>query len=93
MRTAANGVLIVLAAGWVVRSGELFFQLRDTAWDHHLEWTARFAEKGGNAEDRTELFMTLQREALRETPADPRVDPEWTYLLFERRFRRAPEAP
>ena len=84
--------VVVLAAAWVLRSGETFFQLRDAAWDYHLEWTARFVEKGGTTEDRTELFMTLQREALRETPVDPRTDPKWTYVLFERRFKRTPDA-
>lgn len=92
MRTAAHGVLIVLAAGWVVRSGELFFQLRDTAWDYHLEWTARFDEKGGATEERTELFKALQQEALRRTPADPRSDPAWTFALYERRFKRSTES-
>jgi hypothetical protein len=90
-RTAAAGGLAVLAAAWVVRSGETLFQLRDTAWDYHLEWTARFEEKGGSTEERTDLFMTLQQEALRRTPADPRVDPAWTYTLFERRFARLRE--
>jgi len=89
IRTAARGALIVLAAGWVVRGGELFFQLRDTAWDYHLEWTARFNEKGGVTEERTELFKALQQEALSRTPADPRSDPAWTYALFERRFKRS----
>lgn len=91
-RRLASGALVVLAAAWVVRSGETFLQLRDTAWDYHLEWTARFAEKGGATEERTELFMTLQKEALRRTPADPRLDPAWTYALFERRFARSAEA-
>ncbi len=85
-------VLVVLAIGWVVRSGELFFQLRDTAWDYHLEWTTRFEEKGGASEERTALFEALQHEALRRTPSDPRTDPAWTYALFERRFKRSPEA-
>jgi hypothetical protein len=91
-RRVVSGALVLLAAAWVVRSGETFLQLRDTAWDYHLEWTARFTEKGGATEDRTELFMALQKEALRQTPADPRIDPAWTYALFERRFARLPEA-
>lgn len=91
-RTAARAMLVVLAAGWVVRSGETLFQLRDTAWDHHLEWTVRFNEKGGASEERTGLFQSLQDEALRRTPANPRADPAWTYALFERRFKRSPGA-
>ena len=91
-RRLVSGALVVLAAAWVVRSGETFLQLRDTAWDYHLEWTTRFAEKGGATEERTELFTALQQEALRQTPADPRLDPAWTYALFERRFARSPEA-
>ena len=84
--------LDICAAAWVVRSAETFFQLRDTAWDYHLEWTTRFEEKGGVREQRTELFANLQREALARTPANPRSDPAWTYALFERRFKRLPEA-
>lgn len=91
MRIAARGALVLLAAGWVVRSGELLFQLRDTAWDYHLEWTVRFTEKGGATEERTVVFQALQEEALRRTPADPRTDPAWTYALFERRFKRSSE--
>jgi hypothetical protein len=91
-RRLASGAMVVLAAAWVVRSGETFLQLRDTAWDYHLEWTARFTEKGGATEERTEVFTALEKEALRQTPADPRLDPAWTYALFERRFARSPEA-
>lgn len=91
-RRVVAGALVVLAAAWVVRSGETFLQLRDTAWDYHLEWTTRFVDKGGATEERTGLFMALQEEALRRTPADPRLDPAWTYALFERRFARSPEA-
>jgi len=89
-RRLAAGGLVVLAAAWVVRSGETLLQLRDTAWDYHLEWTTRLDEKSGSTE-RTDLFKTLHEDALRTTPADPRLDPAWTYTLFERRFTRSSE--
>ena len=92
VRLASRCALIVIAAGWIIRSGELLFQLRDTAWDYHLEWTARFSEKGGSTEDRTAVFEALRKEALSQVPADPRTDPGWTYVLFERRFTRSAEA-
>ncbi len=89
-RRLAAGGLVVLAAAWVVRSGETLLQLRDTAWDYHLEWTTRLDEKSG-ATERTDLFKTLHDDSLRTTPADPRLDPAWTYTLFERRFTRSSE--
>jgi hypothetical protein len=89
-RRIAAGGLVVLAAAWVVRSGETLLQLRDAAWDSHLEWTSRLDERSGDTE-RTDLFKTLHEDALRTTPADPSRDPAWTYTLFERRFTRSPE--
>ena len=37
----------VIGVAWLVRSAETYFQLRDSAWDLHLEWTDRYAELGG----------------------------------------------
>jgi hypothetical protein len=88
-RFAATG-LVVLAAAWVIRSGETLLQLRDTAWDYHLEWTTRLDEKSG-ATERTDLFNTLHEDAIRSTPPNPQRDPAWTYTLFERRFTRSSE--
>jgi hypothetical protein len=91
-RRMVAGVLAMVAAAWVVRSGETWFQLRDTAWEFRLEWTERWEELGARQEQ-TELLKQLRAAALASTPADPRHDPAWTYRLFERRLRRLPPAP
>ena len=90
-RRLAAGVLTVVAALWIIRSAETWFQLRDTAWDYHVEWTDRFVELGG-ARNSTPLMNELRTAALARTPPDVRLDPAWTYVLFERRFHRSPAA-
>jgi hypothetical protein len=85
-------VVALVAAGWVIRSAETFFQLRDLAWDYHTEWSERFEELGARQE-RTALLQQLRAAALAKTPPDPRHDPAWTYFLFERRFRRSALSP
>ena len=87
----ASSVVTVVAALWIVRSAETWFQLRDTAWDHHVEWTDRFVELGG-AQNSTDLMKSLRATALEHSPADVRLDPAWTYFLFERRFHPITEA-
>jgi hypothetical protein len=89
---AVTGLVALVAAAWIIRSGETFFQLRDLAWDYRTEWTERYEELGARQEQ-TALLEQLRAAALAETPADPRRDPAWTYFLFERRFRRASERP
>jgi hypothetical protein len=89
-RTTVTAVIAIVAAGWAIRSGETFFQLRDLAWDYRTEWTERFEELGARQEQ-TALLHQLRAAALAKTPADPRDDPAWTYFLFERRFRRSPD--
>ena len=89
---AVTVVIALVAAAWVIRSGETFFQLRDLAWDYRTEWTERFEELGARQEQ-TALLQQLRAAALAKTPADPRRDPAWTYFLFERRFRRADSTP
>jgi hypothetical protein len=84
-----TAVVTLVAAVWVIRSAETWFQLRDTAWDYHVEWTDRFVELGG-AQNSTDLMRELRTTALSKTPADVRLDPAWTYFLFERRFHRVP---
>ena len=84
-RRVATGVVTVVAVLWIARSAETWFQLRDTAWDYHVEWTDRFVELGG-ARNSTNLMQELRTTALAKTPADVRIDPAWTYFLFERRF-------
>jgi hypothetical protein len=88
-RQTVLGVLALVAAVWVVRGADTWFQLRDTAWDYHIEWTDRFVELGG-AQNSTDLMRELRTTALAKTPADVRLDPPWTYVLFERRFHRLP---
>lgn len=79
------GAICLLALAWCVRGGETFAQLRDTAWDFHQEWTDRYPELGG-ALPQTPLLTSLRAAALSKDPVDPRRDPGWTYVLFERRF-------
>jgi hypothetical protein len=86
-RRLAYCAVAAIGITWIVRSVETYFQLRDSAWDLHLEWTDRYAELGGTTQPQTELLRTLRSAALRSTPDDPRRDPAWTYALFERRFR------
>ena len=88
-RQVLTGVVTLVAALWVIRSAETWLQLRDTAWDYHVEWTDRFVELGG-AQNSTDLMRELRTTALSKTPADVRLDPAWTYFLFERRFHRVP---
>ena len=88
-RAVVTAVVTLVAAVWVIRSAETWFQLRDTAWDYHVEWTDRFVELGG-AQNSTDLMRELRTTALSKTPADVRLDPAWTYFLFERRFHRVP---
>jgi hypothetical protein len=80
-----------MAAGWLIRTGEAYFQLRDAAWENHQEWTTRYEELGGLTRPQTDVLMMLRTGALAKTPADPRRDPRWSYTLFEREFERIPE--
>jgi len=75
----------ILAAAWTIRSVETYFQLRDAAWDFHLEWTDRFADLAGT-QPQTELVRSLRAAVVSSTPDDPRRDPPWSYTLLERRF-------
>jgi hypothetical protein len=87
-KRTSTAIIALVAVAWVIRSGETFFQLRDLAWDYRTEWTERFEELGARQEQ-TALLQQLRAAALEKTPADPRRDPAWTYVLFERRFRRS----
>ena len=75
----------LIGASWVVRNAETYFQLRDTAWDFRQEWLERAAEPDG-ATRHDAIWTTLKTAAFNSTPADPRLDPVWTFVLFERRF-------
>jgi hypothetical protein len=87
----ARVCVTVMAAGWLIRTGEAYFQLRDAAWENHQEWTTRYEELGGLTRPQTDVLMLLRTAALAQTPADPRRDPAWSYVLFEREFERIPE--
>jgi hypothetical protein len=84
--SVAMCAVAALAALWVIRSAETYVALRDTAWDFHLDWTERFDDRGGSAQPQTTVLTTMRSIALSYTPDDPRLDPKWTYALFERRF-------
>ncbi len=91
--TAATiGLVSVLAVAWTTRTAETYAQLRDTAWDYHLEWTDNFEALGGPSQPQTELLTSLRAVALSKAPTDPRQDPAWTFALFERRYDREGEA-
>ena len=90
-RTALRGLVAALFAVWFVRVVEAGFVLRDTAWESHLEWTARW-EQLSYGRSHTDMRDRLQATALARTPSDPGCDPAWTYQLFER-ATRAPQCP
>jgi len=79
-----------LAIAWAVRGTETYYQLRDTAWDFHLEWTTRYGELAGPVAQHTDVLASMRSAALRFTPVDPQLDSGWTYTLFERRFGLRP---
>jgi len=84
----ATTCVAVIAAGWLIRTGEAYFQLRDVAWENYQEWTARYEELGGTTQPQTDVLMRLRQAALERLPDDPRNDPAWTYAVFEREFER-----
>jgi len=53
----AQACVAVIAAGWLIRTGELYFQLRDAGWENYLEWTTRYQELGGTSRPQTDLLM------------------------------------
>jgi hypothetical protein len=78
-------VVALVGALWIVRSAETYAQVRDTAWDFHHEWIERAAEFdaiGG----RDVVLNGMRSAALSRTPDDPRLDPTWSQVLFERHF-------
>jgi hypothetical protein len=87
----ARVCVAVMAAGWLIRTGEAYFQLRDAAWENHQEWTTRYEELGGLTRPQTDVLTLLRSAAVAKTPDDPRRDPAWSYVLFEREFERIPE--
>ena len=86
-QTIPIGVLVAaLGVCWLIRTGERYVALRDTAWEYHLEW-----ERDGVAEVAAQnpIVASLRASALERPAADARRDPAWTYKLFERRHQPA----
>ena len=86
-QTITIGVLVAtLGVCWLIRTGERYMALRDTAWDYHLEW-----DRAAAAETAAQnpIVARLRASALERRPADARRDPPWTYKVFERRYERA----
>ena len=82
-QTVATGVLVAsLGVCWLIRTGERYVALRDTAWEYHLEWDR---EGVAEAAGQNPILARLRASALERRPADARRDPAWTYKLFERR--------
>ena len=86
-RDATAMLVVLLAAAWLVRDAEAWFQLRDTAWERRVEWTARFEELGGFKKPETELLERLKAALISDSVDDPRRDPPWTFVLVERRVK------
>jgi hypothetical protein len=86
----ATACCALVAAGWVTRVGETIFALRDAGWENHQEWTTRYVELGGLTRPQTDVLLELRRQALAHPPDDPRRDPAWSYLLFQRANDRIP---
>ena len=87
-QTIAIACVAVVAAGWLIRTTEAYLQLRDAAWENYQEWTTRYEELGGTTRPQTDVLMLLRQAALERAPDNPRDDPAWTYVLFEREFER-----
>ena len=88
-RISVMCIVALVAVAWVIRSAETYVVLRDTAWDYRSDWDEHFEDRGGNLQPQTELLTTMRSVALTFMPDDPRLDPRWTYALFERRFAPA----
>jgi hypothetical protein len=86
-QTIPIGVLVaVLGVCWLIRTGERYVALRDTAWEYHMEWAR---EGVAEAAEQNPILGSLRASALKRIPADARRDPAWTYKLFERRHEPA----
>lgn len=80
---AVTALIAGLAGLWTCRAIEAHFQLRDAAWEAHLEWKNQFGDKPAGPPG--SVVERLRSVAL-QPPADPRSEPEWTHLYFERKF-------
>jgi hypothetical protein len=84
VRVALTAAVLSLAALWTGRAIETSFQLRDAAWDFHMEWKARFGDQPAGSPG--SVAEQLRAATLTRPPADPRADPAWTFRYFERKF-------
>jgi hypothetical protein len=84
-RTAVTAVVSLLTVLWLVRDAELYWFLRDLAWEHNREWSVRFESIRDNRPV-TDLMLVLQALALERTPPDPATSPRWSHRLLERKF-------
>ena len=79
-----------LGACWLIRVGNMYVALRDTAWDYRQEWTR---DEANAAVGQNPIVASLRAAALKRVPADPRRDPLWTYKIFQRRYEPALDEP
>jgi hypothetical protein len=86
-RVLVGATVVLLAGVWTARDGETWFRVRDTAWETYLEWTDRYDSLSADRPN-TELFEALRSSVLTRVPDDPRDDPSWTYVIFEREIAR-----
>jgi len=84
----ANACIAIIAAGWVLRTGETYVRMRDAAWANYQVWMSRYEDLGGFTRPQTDILAMLRKAALERAPEDPRNDSEWTYTLFEREYER-----
>ena len=84
-------LLVLLAAGWALRAAGTVVWARDTAWSVRDEWTDRYERLTASPSGETRrarrtivLREELRRRALARPLRDPREDPEWMRVLFER---------
>lgn len=84
-RTAVTAAVSLLTVMWLVRDAELYWFLRDLAWEHHREWSVRFESIRDN-QPVTDLMLVLQALALERKPPDPAASPGWSHRLVERKF-------
>jgi hypothetical protein len=80
---AVTALIAGLAGLWTCRAIETHFQLRDAAWEAHLEWKNQFGDTPAGPPG--SVAERLRGVGL-QPPADPRAEPEWTHLYFERKF-------
>ena len=83
-------LVIVLGLCWLVRTGDLYVALRDTAWEYHLQW---IREDVTAAAEKSPILGKLRASAVKRPPPDVRRDPAWTYKVLERQYAPAVVEP